>query len=244
MYAQTQKKQNGFSLIEMMVAMIIGLFLMGGVLSVYISSIQSSRVNTALRTMQENGRFALSTLKNSIQLSGYINTYDPEERDKMEPFPAGGNDDELTIRYQADTDCTGADTTVLADPDTGVAENTIEVTATELRCTGNAGGAGNPQTIVDGVDEIRILYGLDDDDDADGIADRYVKANTVDVDFGSPGWKKRVVSVRIALLMNSVNNVKPGVETKSYNLLDKTVTLTDSMLHKVFTTTILLRNPK
>ena len=235
MYSQqAQKNQKGFSLIEMMIALVIGLFLMGGVISVYLSSSQSSRVNTALRTMQENGRFALASLKNSIQMAGYIDSYDPAVL--VDPFPTADND-ELTIRTQSDFDCTGTSTLALAAPNTGFAENKIELSAGELICTGNAAGAGSPQTLIDGVDQIRILYGLDDDDD--GIADRYVRAQ----DVGAANWKENVSSVRIALLLNSINDLKPANETKSYELLDiNSGDITDRRLHRVFTTTILIRN--
>lgn len=232
MLSQTHKNQNGFSLIEMMIAMLIGLFLMGGVISVYISSSQSSQVNNGLRTLQENGRFALITLRNSIQMSGYIDSYDPSVL--IDPFPAA-SDTSLTVRYQADNDCTGASTLTLPIPNTGYVQDVIQIAGGELTCTTTGGVT---ETIIGGVDQIRILYGLDDNND--GVADRYVKAATIN--GITNGWRDMVNSVRIALLMNSVTNIKQSNETKTYTLLDTTTTITDRMVHRVFTTTILIRN--
>ncbi len=235
MYFNTQKNQAGFSLIEMMIAMVIGLFLMGGVVSVYINSSQSSRVNQSMRTLQENGRFALSSLRNNIQMAGYVDSYDSE--DAIDPFPNADNSffEKLTVRFQADQDCVGADTTATHG---GFAENTLEIVNGELICTGNAGGAAAPQTIITGVDQMQILYGLDDG--GDGVADRYVSATTVTT---NAGWKESVTSVRIALLLNSEQDIKPAAESKPYPLLDgNSANFNDRKLHKVFTSTILIRN--
>ncbi len=237
MTSQLQKNQTGFSLIEMMVAMLIGLFLMGGVISVYISSSQSSNVNNSLRTLQENGRFALASLKNNIQMAGYVDSYDPAV--SVNPFPGGAADfnQKVIIRYQSDIDCTGTATPAVAAPAIRVANNTLELNGDELRCVGNAGGAG--VAIIDGVDQMQILYGLDDD--GDEIADRYVTATTVTAIAN--GWRDKVSSVRIALLLNSTNAIKPASESKTYQLLDvTTAAIDDRLLHKVFTTTILIRN--
>jgi len=237
MTSQPYKKQTGFSLIEMMVAMLIGLFLMGGVISVYLSSSQSSRVNDSLRTLQENGRFALASLRNSIQMAGYIDNYDPSIL--LDPFPGGAIDfnQKVAISFESDVDCTGAATPVPAAPAARVANNTLQLVGDELRCVGNAGGTGI--TIIDGVDQMQILYGLDDDDDE--IADRYVTATTVTATTN--GWRDMVSSVRIALLLNSVNDIKPISESKTYQLLDvTTAAFNDRKLRKVFTTTILIRN--
>ncbi len=230
--------QNGFSLVEMMIAMLIGLFLMGGVISVYMSSAQSSRINEELRNLQENGRFALNSIKNSIQMAGYIDSYDPSAL--VNPFPAASNSS-LTARFEAPADCTGTTTAGLAPPDTGVAENTLSVNAAgELICTGNAGGAGAPITIIEGVEQMRILYGLDDD--GDGDTDRYLTAAAVNA-TGLPNvWRDNINSIRIGLLLRSDRDLKPANENKNYQLLDIQVAKNDRKLYKTFSTTILIRN--
>jgi hypothetical protein len=106
-----------------------------------------------------------------------------------------------------------------------------------LQCNGN-GNTATTRDIVEGVDAIRILYGLDDD--GDKIADRYVSAATVDAIPNA--WRDDVSSIRIGLLMNSVTNVKQNAASETHQLLDTSVTVNDRLLHKVFTTTILLRN--
>lgn len=62
----------GFSLIELMVAMVISLILMSGVISVFISSKRSYSTNTAVAQVQESGRFAFSFLAPEIRMAGYM----------------------------------------------------------------------------------------------------------------------------------------------------------------------------
>lgn len=69
--ANPREKQLGFSLIELMIAMILGLFIIGGVLGVFISSSQSYRSNDALSSVQESGRFALEMIAHDLRNVGY-----------------------------------------------------------------------------------------------------------------------------------------------------------------------------
>jgi type IV pilus assembly protein PilW len=67
----TRKTQKGVSLVEIMIAMVIGLLLMAGVGQIYISSKQTYRLQDAQSRMQENARYALELLSNDIRLAGY-----------------------------------------------------------------------------------------------------------------------------------------------------------------------------
>lgn len=64
-------KQSGFSLVELMVALLISLFLMLGVFQVFIGVSASDRSGQALARVQENGRFALDYLIRDVRLAGY-----------------------------------------------------------------------------------------------------------------------------------------------------------------------------
>jgi type IV pilus assembly protein PilW len=99
-----------------------------------------------------------------------------------------------------------------------VAENAQGVA--ELRCKYRGPGSWGADAVIAGVDSFQVLYGLDTDTPADGVANRYVNAGIVgglDAALVLAGasaaereqdrlrrthWK-RVVSVRIALLLHS-----------------------------------------
>lgn len=61
----------GYSLIEMMVALVFGLLIMGGVLQIYMASKSSYRVQESLGRIQENARFAIEQISRDIRLVGF-----------------------------------------------------------------------------------------------------------------------------------------------------------------------------
>jgi len=63
--------QRGVSLIEMMIASLVGLILLAGTMQMFSTTKQSSRTSTAITHMQENGRAGLYFLENAIRLAGY-----------------------------------------------------------------------------------------------------------------------------------------------------------------------------
>lgn len=65
-------RESGFSLIELMVALVLGLILMGGVISVFITSKSTYSLNNALGAVQESGRFALGLMAPNIRMAGFM----------------------------------------------------------------------------------------------------------------------------------------------------------------------------
>lgn len=64
--------QTGMTLIEVMISLLIGAFLLGGVLEIFIGSKQTYRMQEGLSRLQENGRFALDFLSNNIRMAGFL----------------------------------------------------------------------------------------------------------------------------------------------------------------------------
>jgi len=64
--------QQGFSLVELMVAMTIGFVVVAAVGYVYLSSRQSFRLTDSMSRMQENGRLAIETLARDVRMAGYV----------------------------------------------------------------------------------------------------------------------------------------------------------------------------
>ncbi|HUL67684.1 MAG TPA: PilW family protein [Burkholderiaceae bacterium] len=97
------------------------------------------------------------------------------------------------------------------------------------------------EELVENVEDMDILYGLDTSSPADGIADSYVNATAV------TDWSQ-VVSVRISLLVAGQDSaVTTGTQTYVLRDTDGDGNLDaqnapDSRLRQVFTSTIALRN--
>jgi type IV pilus assembly protein PilW len=67
----TKIRQLGLSLIELMIAMVIGLLLLGGLIQIYLSSKQSYNAQEQLARMQESGRFAMDLITRDLRRAGY-----------------------------------------------------------------------------------------------------------------------------------------------------------------------------
>jgi len=64
-------KAAGFSLIELMIALLLGTLIIGGLISVMIGIKQTSSLNDSLTEVQSNGRFAMDRLSREIRMAGY-----------------------------------------------------------------------------------------------------------------------------------------------------------------------------
>jgi len=83
-------KMQGLSLIELMISMVIGLFLVGGLSSIYMNSKTSDKMRAQVSEMEENARTALITMRQIISHAGY-----PSERAPLpieKPFYADADD--------------------------------------------------------------------------------------------------------------------------------------------------------
>jgi type IV pilus assembly protein PilW len=65
------RRQRGLSLVEILVALTISLFVVAGVIQLFVSSKQTYRSYDALSRIQENGRFALELMARDIRMAGH-----------------------------------------------------------------------------------------------------------------------------------------------------------------------------
>lgn len=85
------KAIRGFSLMELMVAMMLGFIVIGGAISVYLVSKRSLTEVEQVASLSENGRFALQLLGYSARHIGFYGGPNPEDID-MDPAGAVAGD--------------------------------------------------------------------------------------------------------------------------------------------------------
>ncbi len=68
----TTKKSMGFSLIEMMITLSLGLLILGMVINLFITTKQNHTQNSRVSSVLENGRFALRMLSNDLKAVGFM----------------------------------------------------------------------------------------------------------------------------------------------------------------------------
>ncbi len=64
------RRQAGFSLIELMVALVLGLVLIGGVVNIFLSNQQTFRTNEGLGRLQENARISFELMAREVRQAG------------------------------------------------------------------------------------------------------------------------------------------------------------------------------
>lgn len=236
------RRQLGFTLIELMIALTLGLLVTAVLFQVYLGQKSSSSFHRAIGDLGDRGRFAMDLLKRDIRMAGFPMLTGPvaivregskdcsvkAQKATMNCDVAGG--DTLTIQYVADVDCLGQDVTLL-----GFARNHYYVQNQELRCLGN--GDVLPQVISEGVLDFQLLFGEDTDDD--GSANRYLNADQLAVDV----WDE-IVSVQVALLVVESGTSRDEDDTAVYRLLDGPALgpYNDRRLRRIFHSTVAVRN--
>ena len=70
-HSATRQRCRGFTIVELMVALIISLILLAGVMQIYLSGKQSFDIQDTLSRLQENGRFATEAIAVDLRRAGY-----------------------------------------------------------------------------------------------------------------------------------------------------------------------------
>ena len=220
-----RRKQSGLSIIELMIALVLGLIVISAVINVYMGTTRSSRFTEGLRTMQENGRYGVSALQRGIRMAGY------SPGTKIEPLDFSVTQpDRIVVRMIQDTDCNGQSTAGTG----GLAVNTYrhDAASRQIVCRGNS-AAATDMPLVEGVDGFRVLYGMDTN--GDFLSETYVP-------FDASLNAEEVNSVRFAMLVGSGGPIRTRSFPETHVLLDQEFESNDRLSRRVFTTTVLLRN--
>ncbi len=67
-----RSRQTGFSLIELMIAMLLGLVIMAGLVNLFLQTKRSFNQNESIARMQEDARFALDTIVTDLSMAGML----------------------------------------------------------------------------------------------------------------------------------------------------------------------------
>ncbi|WP_133468458.1 PilW family protein [Paraglaciecola marina] len=160
-----RRKQSGFTLIELMIALVLGLIISSSIIQVMVSNNMTERLNRAIGSAQENGRFIISRMRNELLMTGRYDTLQPNLNTDVDtivesafvlnnPVPvvgdftnaatkgsiegANGSNDILMVGFQGLEDCHGNKHSYLADEEFYVVNEYFVEDAT-LKCRGYDG---------------------------------------------------------------------------------------------------------
>jgi len=154
---------RGFSLVELMIAMVLGLILLGGVIAAFVSATGSLAVNREMDRSQESLRFVVTLLTDEIRqaMRPGTGTYTIP----IEVSPDGPDhrqeSQEIKIRYRVfntgeAVHCDGQPVTVLEADDPPVLEKTFSVQGDALHCVSTDGSITGTADLAFGLRRIRI----------------------------------------------------------------------------------------
>lgn len=209
---------RGFGLVELMIALLLGVILALGVAQIFVSARQTYTVQQSNARMQEDARFALGMIVHDLRMVGMFGclkmdtvTNAPTKFNKPLVFDTtaksltlitSSSESGMKKPGQADwtikTDCKSVASAVggAAAPDAGqlalpIREVSYKLNGENLQIKANA--SGSYETLVNGVSGFDISYGV-----ANSPMDAYVSSYDA-----APSNMDRVRSVRVVLTMHS-----------------------------------------
>lgn len=229
------KRQSGFTIVELMIAGLLGIILTAGVIQLFIGSNRNFSLQDELANVQEDGRFAMIFLENELQKGGWIDDFNRQVPPAVDlNTSSDGITDSIAVSYALPADSTDCNGATVGD---GVIVNRFYVASNQLLCQGNGGGAAQP--LIDGVENFQVLYGVETNGVCpDGAVNQYMTRDQIN----SAGGNLVIVSARVALLLASNGDVLDQAESLTHDLLDIQVPTTDRRAYRTFQQTIFMPN--
>lgn len=152
----SHRTNQGFTLVELLVAMVMGLVVLGAVLSIFVNQNRTNAIQQEVVYAQQNVRAAMGLMVWDIRNAGH----DPSNGD----FGAIGAATSTSIQVRADYSDPDGDGYPEGDGDAGDADEdiTYAVNASDQLTRDDANDAQGPEPIVDFVKSLRFGYMLED----------------------------------------------------------------------------------
>ena len=285
------RSTSGFTLIELMISLVLGLLISAAVIQVYLTNTKTASTQKSGSELQEASVFGLQQLESHLRLANLGNSVTSitdttagggivispkniglasSDTSKNLYFTRTGGDsnitginsDQLTIQFKNTTgvkiaDCESAD----IDPKATVIERyfirsssttgqglLLACDAGRVTDTGITGLSANYQSggseVILGVDQFKILLGIQTDAPSDAGLMRYLTASEY---LALSGTKPPITAVKIGLIVRGSSPVIGSNVATSFKLLGATQPLKSGQPKLVRTTyesTTLLRNAR
>lgn len=181
-------KQRGFTLIEVMISLALGLVISAAIIQIMISNNVTERLNRAVSSTQESGRYIVARMRDELLMVGMYDRLNPDLNNIVDiveeesfvrnhPIPLPGDftaraqlgaaqgvdgaSDTLVISLQSDRDCRGYKLGYGADEDFYVV-NEYFVSGNKLKCRGFDGRVVRGQKAATGHNGHAAFTILDD----------------------------------------------------------------------------------
>jgi type IV pilus assembly protein PilW len=224
--ARRRSAMRGFTLVELMIAILIGLFLTAGLLTLVGAMKRTTTTQTSMSQLQDSERIAMSLIATVVETAGYFPNPAVNSATTFflptstGPIFASGQaitgaangtlGDSISLRYTTSGNTAGNDNALNCTGNTSATQvtwtNTFTVDANgNLLCTLLTGTVASPAVqLVSGVTSMTVWYGVQSNAAvSNNSVDTYVKAANV------PNWSN-VLSVKITLNFKNPLAGQPG----------------------------------
>jgi type IV pilus assembly protein PilW len=161
-FIQIYKCQKGLTLIELMIAIVVGLILVAGVIQVFVANKQTYRITDAQSRLQDNARFALEILTRDIRSAGFSGCRSIEKMNlkQIANSPVPTQMGENTIIRGSEADSSTSWSPVLELPVLSEILKTKVVAGTDVITLqhGTSCGATLMENIGNSGDDIKVVF--------------------------------------------------------------------------------------
>ena len=220
----TGRNNRGFSLMELLIAMTLGLLMMMVMMKLYSGAKHSYLLQDGLTRVQEDGRIAINLIAKEVRKAGFRKPVWNDPVVGYSPLTAasinGASDanDTLQIMYMDAIDCRGV-LNVNLDPDTTEAralykrvtfavdnaENLLWTCEYGTNPDALAAQVSN-QVVVNGVESFQVLYGIDTNFPPNFSINAWTTADNI-----TPNATICLQSQYLCEVGNLINNLREGI---------------------------------
>lgn len=239
---------KGLSLVELMIALVLSSFLIGGLINMAISGKDSYNFQRNQSLTQENSRYATEFVENIVRRAGFLK--EPQDmREGIYPaLAASGQCDRfqmgqvvansrigvgVCIRYQraeaGELDCVGAQ---ILDDNPFVTRVYFDASTNELLC-----GAQNsaPVVLIEDIENMQLTFAI--------TSEKNDNAKSIDSYTSAPTDWREVIAVKFSFLTASQGNTRTEYQEYYFPLDAATVTVAqDLRAYRSTQQTVVLRN--
>lgn len=238
----------GLSLVELMIALVLSTFLMGGLINMAISGKDSYHFQRTQSFTQENSRYASEFVEAIVRRAGFLQ--EPQDtREGIYPsLAASGQCDRflmgqvvansrvgvgICIRYQraeaGELDCVG---NTINDDNPFVTRVYFDSATKSLMCAAQNAAA---VTLIEDIENVQLNFAITEE--------KNDNAKSIDSYTSNPTDWREVIAVRFSFLTASEENVRSEYQEYYFPLDASTVTVADDLrAYRSSQQTVVLRN--
>ncbi|MCX4026773.1 PilW family protein [Endozoicomonas sp. SM1973] len=260
-------KNQGYFLIELMIAMLLGIIVVMGVVEILSTNRVSVSLHENISRIQDNARFALNQISNDLRMAGYMN---PAKSGPASPFvkpkdcnynkvvskssvcttdgtgsTLTENNDLIAIKYDPinNLDCGGNEIAATDLGEHNAIINQYYIKEKKLVCNTYLEDAAKwtsniEYTLAENVTSLQILYKKEEGMNTNTKKSKYINAN-----YLNKNNIKEITAVKVALTMEGAGG-EENQQDIQYKVLDIELKIhkTNKNIHRTFQTEIALQN--